>query len=239
MSLQIQDCQHAVSEKIKAVYSGSLFCAIIEGMKTDYIKPSVYKKIYQIMQYENALALRLSLETGMRIGDVLSLTPKQLVGRTIHFTAQKTGKNATKVISADLAKRLRQISNKCFLFPGRFDDKPRTRQTVWKDVKKASKILKLKENASCHSARKTYAVELYHNEGLPSVQRELQHDHADTTMIYAFADLLNGESNSMQDFDIDLLAEIIAVKVVEKLEHMFPLTSKNPDDTIQKKAESR
>lgn len=190
-------------------------------MKTDYIKPSVYKKIYSLMQYENALALRLSLETGMRIGDVLSLTPQQLVGRTVRFTAQKTGKKATKVISADLAKRLKQVSNKSFIFPGRFDDKPRTRQTVWKDVKKAAKTLKLKENAACHSARKTYAVELYHNEGLPSVQKELQHDHADTTMIYAFADLLSDNGNKNSDIDVDVLADKIADMVVQRIEHLF------------------
>lgn len=174
------------------------------------------------MQYENALALRLSLETGMRVGDVLSLTPKQIVGRTVKFTAQKTGKNAKKVISADLAKRLKQISDRKFVFPGRFGDKPRTRQTVWKDVKKASRILKLEENATCHSARKTYAVELYHKEGLPSVQKELQHDHADTTMLYAFADMLSHKKDSAPiSLDYDLLSEMIAEKVYQKIRTLF------------------
>lgn len=193
-------------------------------MVTDYIKPSVYRKIYQLMEYENALALRTSLETGMRIGDVLALTPDCIEGRTINYTAQKTGKPAKKVISADLAKRLRRISDKNFVFPGRFGDKPRCRQTVWKDVKKASKHLKLTENVACHSARKTYAVEVFQEKGLPSVQKELQHTHGDTSLIYAFADMFTAQKHgdaTQSSIDVERLAVAIATEVVKQLEQMF------------------
>ena len=105
------------------------------------------------------------------------------------------------------------------MFEGRFGDKPRTRSAVWKDIKKAAKVLKLGGNIGCHSARKTYAVELFHNEGLPEVQKELQHDRADTTMLYAFSDmLLSDNSDSESD---DELAERIADKVMQRLEQMF------------------
>lgn len=190
-------------------------------MRTDYIKPSVYGKIYQLMQYDNALALRTSLETGLRIGDVLKIKRSELNGRTIKFVAQKTGKPGKKVISADLAKRLKQISGKVWVFEGRFGDKPRTRQTVWKDVKKASKTLKLNENVACHSARKTYAVEEYHEKGLPAVQKDLQHDRADTTMIYCFADMLTRQNH--YDFDGDMwdFADYIIEGVFSKIKTYF------------------
>lgn len=187
-------------------------------MRVDYIKPSIYKKIYMVMQYENALALRTSLETGLRIGDVLQLRPQDINGRTVTVTAQKTGKECQKVLSADLCKRLSQIAGKKWVFEGRFGDKPRTRGAVWKDIKKAAKVLKLKENVGCHSARKTYAVELFHEEGLPTVQQELQHDNVDTTMLYAFADLLSDKSDSDSE---DELADRIADKVWKKLEQKF------------------
>ncbi len=193
-------------------------------MVTDYIKPSVYRKIYQLMEYENALALRTSLETGMRIGDVLALTPDQIDGRTIKYTAQKTGKPAKKVISADLSKRLKRISDKDFVFPGRFGDKPRRRQTVWKDVKKATKHLKLTENVGCHSARKTYAVEVFQDKGLPSVQKELQHTHGDTTLVYAFADMFTARRNgdaTQSSIDVERLAVAVATEVVRQLEQTF------------------
>ena len=173
------------------------------------------------MKYENALALRTSLETGLRIGDVLKIKRSELNGRTIKFVAQKTGKPGKKVISVDLAKRLKQISGKVWIFEGRFGDKPRTRQTVWKDVKKAAKTLKLNENVACHSARKTYAVEEYHEKGLPAVQKDLQHDRADTTMIYCFADMLTRQNHNDFDGDMWAFADYIIEGVFAKIKTYF------------------
>lgn len=168
-----------------------------------------------VLQYENALALRTSLETGMRIGDVLALEVKDLSKRTITYKMMKTGIQDRKTISADLAKRLKQVSGKRWIFTGRFGDKPRTRSAVWKDVKKAKQRLGIIENLSCHSARKTYAVTKFHEDGLPETQKALKHDRIDTTMIYAFSDMLTDSKPS-----IDLseeFAERVAEKVIEKI----------------------
>lgn len=159
--------------------------------RTHYLAPHLYNKLYAVMQYENALALRTSLETGWRISDVLGLKLSDLNGRTLRCVAMKTGKPDKKVISADLAKRLRQIAAHGRLFDGRFGTKPRQRQTVWKDVKKAAKRLQLDGNIAPHSARKTYGVEDFKENGLRQVQDDLQHDSINTTMLYAFADLID------------------------------------------------
>lgn len=160
--------------------------------RTHYLSPNLYNKLYAVMQYENALALRVSLETGWRIGDVLELKVDDLKGRTLYCTAQqKTGKPDKKTISADLAKRLLQISANGRLFDGRFGNAPRRRQTVWKDVKKAARQLELDGNIAPHSARKTYAVEDFHEHGLRHTQDALSHDSVNTTMLYAFADLID------------------------------------------------
>lgn len=162
-------------------------------MRAHYLNPSLYNKLYAVMQYENALALRTALETGWRIDDVLHLREIDLNGRTLSCVAMKTGKSDRKVVSADLAKRLRQIARHGRLFDGRFGNKPRTRQTVWRDVKKAAKRLQLDGNISPHSARKTYAVQDFRDGGLRKVQDDLQHDNINTTMIYAFADLIDSK----------------------------------------------
>ena len=169
------------------------------------------------MQYENSLALRTSLETGWRISDVLSLTPSQIQGRTVRIVAQKTGKPDKKVISADLAKRLKQIASKDFVFEGRFGDKPRTRQAVWKDIKRSAKQLKLDGNISCHSARKTYAVEDFKDGGLAQVQKDLQHSDVNTTMLYAFADLID-KTPAVQGVDFSQKKEEKPKKTKEKTE---------------------
>lgn len=192
-------------------------------MRTQYLNPNLYNKLYACMQYKNALALRVSLETGLRIDDVLKLTPSDLKGQTIRGKAEKTGKPFKKVLSKDLANRLKEIGNRYYIFPHRTKPKDhRTRQAVWKDVKKAAKLLKLSGNIAPHSARKTYAVELFRDSGIKDVQKELQHDHTDTTLLYAFADLLDEKQTivreNVNNLDkIEDLAELIAEKVTVRL----------------------
>ena len=162
-------------------------------MRTFYLNPVIYNKLYACMQYKNALALRVSLETGLRIDDVLALRRQQLQKCTLYGIAKKTKKTFHKVVSRDLANRLKEIQGEYYIFEGRLSPKKhRTRQAVWKDVKKAAKILEIEGNIAPHSARKTYAVEKFKDGGLGTVKRELQHNDISTTMLYAFADYLHG-----------------------------------------------
>lgn len=200
-----------------------MFMCYNESMRTDYLNPKLYNKLYAVMTYSNVLALRVSLETGLRIDDVLSLKPEQLKGRTLRGEAEKTDKPYKKVISADLAKRLRSVQGKYFIFPHRTKKKEhRTRQAVWKNLKKACRLQGIELNIAPHSARKTYAVELFHDSGIEKVQKELQHDRMSTTMIYAFADILGGAEQNSGNLQItpeiiDDFAEIVAEKVVKKI----------------------
>lgn len=162
-------------------------------MRTFYLNPTIYNKLYACMQYKNALALRTSLETGLRIDDVLGLRRQQLQKCTLYGIAKKTKKSFRKVVSRDLANRLKEIQGEYYIFEGRLDPKKhRTRQAIWKDVKKAADILEIEGNIAPHSARKTYAVEKFKDGGLGTVKRELQHKDISTTMLYAFADYLDG-----------------------------------------------
>lgn len=159
-------------------------------MKSDYIKASAYNALYKYMQYENVLVLRLCLETGMRVGDAVALKKTALKGRSIFFTSQKTGKPCKKVLSQKLVNELKRNSCGDWFFPGRCGGH-RKRQTVWKDVKKAAALAKLPEHVSPHSTRKTYAVKIFHEDGINAAAEALQHDKLETTMLYVFSDLLN------------------------------------------------
>lgn len=198
-------------------------------MRTDYLNPQIYNRLYGVMTYENVLALRVSLETGLRIDDVLSLKRDDLTGRTLTGIAEKTGKPFKKSISQDLANRLKGLNRKGFLFPHR--TKPgehRTRQAVWANMKNAAKVLGIELNAAPHSARKTYAVEVFKDRGLGAAQKELQHDRVSTTMLYAFSDMLSCNSTKnnksvVNTTDLELFADLVAEKVVKKLKK-----NKNP-----------
>lgn len=193
-------------------------------MRTDYLNPQIYNRLYAVMTYDNVLAMRIALETGLRIDDVLSLRYEQIKGRTVRGTAEKTGKEFKKVLSADLAKRLQlEKGKKGYIFPHR--TKPnahRTRQAVWANMKKAADIMGVKLNAAPHSARKTYAVEVFKDKGINAAQKELQHDRISTTMIYAFSNLLTENERRNDGFcisgeEIEHFAELIAEKVAKRL----------------------
>lgn len=194
-------------------------------MKSDYIKLSVYNRIFQYMQYENALCLRLCLETGLRVGDALKVKAEDIDGRTISYIAEKTGKAGKKVITQKLAKDLKRLSGGGgYCFKGRFGgDTHRTRQAVWNDVKKASKLAGVPANVSPHSTRKTYAVGLFHEKGIAETEKELQHDRIDTTLLYAFSDLLSGESkfDEKNNNDSKILFDTVYSACIKALKDFF------------------
>ena len=74
-------------------------------------------------------------------------------------------------------------------FPGSKPGQHKTRQAVWKDVKRAAKAFRLEQNVGPHSARKVYAVDLLHKYGdIDRVRRALNHSSESVTLIYAMAD---------------------------------------------------
>ena len=160
-------------------------------MRADYVKPSTLDLIVNQLEPENANALRVSAETGIRIGDVLQLRRSDLRGNVLTFTAQKTGKSGRAQISARLRRDLNAYAGTEYLFPGSRGNATRTRQAVWADVKRACRALGIRSNISPHSARKTFAVEDYHENGLDHVKKALQHDDTSVTLLYALSDVLS------------------------------------------------
>jgi len=162
--------------------------------------------VLRLLMPANAAAIRVSLATGIRIGDVLSLTVAQVAaGPNVRIAEQKTGRKRTVRFSPQLRQTLltaegtsRWTATSCaacpgpYVFPGRVDaTKHRTRQAVWKDVKRAAKAARLGKGVSPHTARKVFAVELLRKYGdIEKVRDALSHRDVITTMIYAMADQL-------------------------------------------------
>ena len=148
------------------------------------------ERVLSALMPENRLAVRVSLHTGLRISDVLALKTDSLKAQ-FWITEHKTGKRRRVNLPAPLLEDLRKNAGKYWVFPGRDPRKHRTRQAVWKDVKRAAAAFRLPQNVGTHSARKVYAVELYQKYGdLDRVRRALNHakKYPSTTLIYATAD---------------------------------------------------
>ena len=145
------------------------------------------------------LPFAVSIETGLRIGDVAALRWENLRGKEIAFVAQKTGKAGKASLAEETANRLRQLrrhSVSPWIFPAEKDTARHvSRQVLWKRLKAACARCRINsEGISPHSFRKVYGVREYHAHGIAAAQRGLQHTDIATTEIYALADWLTEEN---------------------------------------------
>ena len=144
--------------------------------------------VLHLLMPQNRLVMRVALATGLRVGDVLALTPDKLKQRTT-IKEQKTGKSRRVSIPPALLLDLEANSNGKWVFPGRDPKKHRTRQAVWKDIKRAAIACRFPQNVAPHSFRKVYAVQLLKKYGdIKKVAKALNHSSFEVTAIYAFAD---------------------------------------------------
>ena len=146
--------------------------------------------VLALLTEENRLVMRTALHTGLRVGDVLALKPDRL-RPNCWVTEAKTGKRRQIGLPEPLLSDLRAASGRVWVFPGRDPKHHRTRQAVWKDVKRAAEAVRIPQNVGPHSARKVFAVELLGESGdLSRVQKALNHTDPEVTLLYAMADKL-------------------------------------------------
>lgn len=159
---------------------------------TKWIDDDQLELVLALLMPQNRLIMQLAIHTGLRIGDVLALRSEQLKPRlTIHEA--KTGKSRRITIPARLLRAILAQAGEVWAFPGRDPAKPKTRQAVWRDIKRAADAMRLPTNIGTHTARKVYAVRKLAATGgnLAAVQAALNHSDAAVTMLYAMADHLS------------------------------------------------
>lgn len=148
----------------------------------------------------NRLAVKVAIHTGLRIGDVLRLRPKDLRTSRPTVRESKTGKTRRISLPRAMLDELRQQAGDYWVFESRTDPrKHRTRQAVYKDIRKAAAVFQRtgsvrKGQVSTHTARKMAAVDAYHKGGLDAAQRLLNHSDPGITMLYALADQMSKEA---------------------------------------------
>lgn len=157
-------------------------------MTTEYLLNREIDNILSVLTPANALVMRVALHTGLRVGDCLSLRSEQLAPR-FWVTESKTGKRRQIGLPQPLLNDLKNQAGPVWVFQGVNPKKHRTRQAVWKDVKRAAAAFRLPQNVGPHSARKVFAVELLSKYGdIDRVRRALNHGSISVTLIYAMAD---------------------------------------------------
>ena len=142
----------------------------------------------------------VGIETGLRISDLLSLTPGMFApAGAFTLTERKTGKERRCFLSQELWLEVKQFMNIHRLAPDDFvffssssdKKKPISRQWATRMIAQDAKLRGL-SRIGAHSMRKVYACKLYLSSGqISSVQAALNHRYPSTTMHY-LADLLPG-----------------------------------------------
>lgn len=163
-------------------------------MKSRYVDEESLGHVLAALTPVNRVAARIALATGLRINDVLTLHTADVRKGRFSVREQKTGKIRHVRLSNALRDEALAVAGTLYVFPGRSDGRrPRTRQAVYKDLRRAAGLFRLGAHISPHSLRKAYAVKLYKRTGsLEHVQKMLNHGDVAVTMIYALADVLSG-----------------------------------------------
>lgn len=156
---------------------------------TEYLMEREMQHVFAALTPGNRLVCRVAVHTGLRVGDVLAI-PTAKLGTQFWVTERKTGKRKRVNLPKSLVDEIKAQAGPEWAFPGARDaSKPRTRQAVWADVKRAAKAFRMPQNVGVHSLRKRYAVEqLERSKGnFKRVQALLNHADMATTMIYAMS----------------------------------------------------
>lgn len=161
-------------------------------MRSEWVNDENIQHVLAALMDENRLACEVCLETGLRIGDVLAIKSEDIL-RSERFVIkeEKTGKRRRVYFSQKLREKMISNAGKVFVFEHRTDyTKHRTRQTVFKDLRRAAKAFRVTAHVTPHSLRKMYAVEHFKRTGgnLAKVKELLNHSDEAVTMIYALAD---------------------------------------------------
>ena len=110
-------------------------------MKTRYLTPDEVRRLAAASSAEEWLPLRVAVETGLRIGDVLKIRAGDFVRGGVRYRAQKTGKQGRAALSDELVLALYRSSRGTrWCFPSPRDSRRHlTRQACWARMKQAAR----------------------------------------------------------------------------------------------------
>lgn len=152
---------------------------------------------------ENREALKISMDYGARIGDVLAMKTTAAKKGQWDYREEKTGKRRRVRLSKAHQETLLRLAGRVYVFEHRLDWREhRTRQAVWKDLKRMARACRL-DAVSVHTARKIYSVDRYRESGgdMAKVCRLLNHSDEAVTMLYAMADAMSRYNDTREAAD--------------------------------------
>lgn len=201
-------------------------------MRSKFLSDSQIEIIKHHMSTEHWTPFAVMLDTGLRVGDVVSLKWVNILRDTFPWRictiAEKTGKPIVCDIKASTVRLLSSSEvEHCdseYVFPSPKDaGKHISRVTVWRRLKRALMDVGISlEGFSPHSFRKHFAVDKLHSDGIEAVRMALQHTNTSTTRIYAYSDTVMSRDSDepIRWRDLELLTDYIVDIVMENVKNI-------------------
>ena len=149
-------------------------------------------KVREYLSETDRLIFDLSIETGLRIGDILKLRKCQ-IKKKMQIMESKTCKIRNVSITDDLYERLPKGDEWCMHYVFRSPKthlKHLSRSTYHRHLKIALRASCVEIELSAHSARKLYAMNVFRATGdIFAVQKALNHKYVTTTCDYLDIDI--------------------------------------------------
>jgi integrase len=164
------------------------------------------QKIIRRLEYRDKLIIRLAIESGLRINDILKLKNGD-INKTMTVYESKSKRSRTFKISdelyADIKKFTKYKKRASYLFPSaRKPSKPVHRVTIHRRLKNA--VHKKNSGISIHSFRKLYAYNKFaETQSLAAVQDAMHHRKITTTLTYLDIDTKTLRCDMQQDGGTD------------------------------------
>ena len=145
----------------------------------------------------NLLIVTIGLNTGLRMGDILSLkiadVADKRVGDKVDIIEGKTKKHNYFIVNKEIARVLTEYFNTLpetdpdnYLFSSRKGSSALLVESVNHLIKRWCKDIGIKENVGCHSLRKTFGYFQHKkfNVSLPVLMKRFNHSSQDITLRY-------------------------------------------------------
>lgn len=148
-----------------------------------------FKKELMKISYRDYMMFVIGINTGLRIGDLLSLKVEDVRARThIIITEQKTGKYKRFLINdmlrMEINKYIDGMRQEEYLFKSRKGDKPISRVQAYRILNKVASKLGIEEVGS-HTLRKTFSYWHYQQyKDIAILQSILNHSSPSVTLRY-------------------------------------------------------
>lgn len=162
-------------------------------MLTRFLESKEVARVAEALQGHSRAIWLLMNATGIRISDAVKIRENDIDRNgVLMWVSSKTGKTASRILPGEVLAvlPLPKVRTEAYLFKSaKNPSKHIHRSTVFRHIKQAcNKVGIDPEGVGTHSARKSFAVRDFRENGLGKTMFDLQHSSAATTLLYALSD---------------------------------------------------